>query len=99
MHRKYSKDGLAVISVALDDKEFDPDVQTKIVKFLQAQEATMTNLWLDEPVNLQQRFGFVAPPALFVFNRAGKWTRFTSDKAEINYEDVDKLVIELLREK
>jgi hypothetical protein len=99
MHRKYSKDGLAVISVALDDKEFDADVHTKIIKFLQAKEATMTNLWLDEPIDLQKKFGFIAPPAVFVFNRAGKWTRFTSDKAEINYEEIDKLVIDLLREK
>ena len=99
MHKKYAKDGLVVITVALDDKESDPDAEKNITSFLQKQEATMVNLWLDEPVKLQEKFGFVAPPALFVFNRAGKWTRFTSDQAEIDYAAVDRLVVELLREK
>jgi hypothetical protein len=96
MHEKLAKDGLVVVSVALDPLE-DKD---RALKFLQAKKATFTNVLLDEPLEFwQKKFEFVAPPALYVFSRQGKWTRFRSDEAEINYGAVDKLVSELLREK
>ncbi|MCI0683780.1 MAG: hypothetical protein L0Y71_16875 [Gemmataceae bacterium] len=102
MHHKYAKDGLAVISVALDDihSEDDPDALKRVEAFLRAKKAAITNLLLDEPIALwQERLRFVAPPCQYVFSRHGKWTKFDTDKEPIDHKAVEKLVVELLAEK
>ncbi|MCS7045829.1 MAG: hypothetical protein NZO58_05690 [Gemmataceae bacterium] len=97
MHHKYAKDGLVVVSVALDDLKEDPGAKDRVLKFLKAQRATFTNLLLDEPFEFwSERLHFVAPPCQFVFSRQGKWTKF---EGAIKHEEVEKLVVELLREK
>lgn len=100
MHKKYAKQGLVVISVALDDIREDPPARDRVLKFLQAKGATFTNLLLDETLEFwQKQFRFVAPPCQYVFSRQGKWTQYTSDKEEIKHEDVEKLIVQLLGEK
>ena len=100
MHKKYAKDGLVVITVALDDIKEDPPSKDRALKFLQAKGATFTNLLLDETIEFwQKQLRFVAPPCQYVFSRQGKWTQYSSDKAEIKHENVEKLIVELLREK
>ena len=97
MHKKYAKQGLVVISVALDDIKEDPPSKDRAMKFLQAKGATFTNLLLDETTEVwQKQLRFIAPPCQYVFDRQGKWTQFHSDKEEIKHEVVDKLVIDLL---
>jgi hypothetical protein len=96
MHEQHSKEGLVVVSVSLDELK-DKDLA---LKFLQAKKATFTNLLLDEPLKFwQEKFEFVGPPTLYVFSRQGKWTRFRSDEDQIDYAVIEKLVVELLREK
>jgi hypothetical protein len=100
MHHKYAKDGLVVLSVALDDIHEDPPSKDRALKFLNAKGATFTNLLLDEPVEFwQEKLRFIAPPCHYVFSRQGKWIQFTSDKKAIDHDAVEKLVVELLREK
>lgn len=99
MHKKYGDKGLAVISVSLDPLKDKADAE----RFLVKQNATFTNLLLDEDLyeafDTKQKFGFAAPPAQFVFDRQGKWVRFTSDEAEIDHAQVEKLIGQLLNEK
>jgi hypothetical protein len=96
MHKKYARDGLAAVSVSVDPLE--DGVQERVLKFLQSKGATFTNLILDEPSEVwQEKLHFASVPTVFVFSRDGKWTQFTEDK--FNYDDVEKLVVELLKKK
>lgn len=95
MHKKYAKDGLAAISVSVDPVE--PGTEERILKFLRAREATFTNLWLDEPLDVWgQKLHTDAVPCIFVFNREFKWRQFTG---EINHEEIEKYVVEQLKGK
>lgn len=99
MHHKYSKAGLAVISVAIEDQE-DKDAKNAALKVLKSKGATYTNLLLDEPVEIwQNKLRFASTPSIYVFNRQGKWTQFKSDAEPIDHDAVEKLVVALLREK
>jgi hypothetical protein len=94
MHRTYAKDGLAALSVSLDDPH-DKGVCERVLKFLQAKNATFTNLILDEgPEVWQEKLKFTGPPCVFVFDRQGKLVKQFKD--EFTYVEVEKLVKELL---
>ena len=100
MHEKYAKDGLVVISVALDDIHEEPESKDRALKFLKDKRAAFTNLLLDEPIEFwQKKFDFVGPPLLYLFNRQGRWVRFRADDGDIDHEKIEKLVVELLRAK
>jgi hypothetical protein len=96
MHQKYAAKGLVAISVSLDIPEQREDAE----KFLVKQNATFTNLWLDEPQEFwMEKFRFNGPPCLFVFDRRGKWVQFKVEGAkEIDHAEVEKLVVKLLAE-
>ena len=114
MHKKYAKDGLVAITLNLDPlkeaeagKDLSAEVTARALKFLRAKGATGTNLLLDEPTAFwQEKFGFAAPPTLFVFDRQGRWVRFKSDDDSLkvdaqthHYPEVEALVRKLLAEK
>lgn len=102
LHKKHAREGLAVISVSLDELGDDrKDTERRVLAFLQKQGAEFTNLLLDEDAGIwQTRLRFPGPPCYYVFNRQGKWTRFYSDDDKgVDYTAMDKLVQELLREK
>lgn len=96
MHNKYAKDGLAAVSVSLDDPN-EPGVKETVLKFLESKKATFTNLILDEKVEVwQEKLKIDGPPAVFVIGRDGKIVqKFT----EVNYAEVEKLAVELLKKK
>jgi hypothetical protein len=96
MHQKYAAKGLAAVSVSLDIPEQRADAE----KFLVENKAVFTNLWLDEAQEFwTEKFKFEAPPCVFVFDRRGKWTQFKTEGAkEVNYAEVEKLVVKLLAE-
>jgi hypothetical protein len=97
MQKKYAGDGVAAVSVSLDDLS-DKEVKSRIEAFLKAQKATFTNLILDEEVEAwQKKLGLNGPPAVFVYDRDGKVAKkFTDD---FTYEDVEKVVQELVKKK
>jgi hypothetical protein len=96
MQKKYVKEGLAAVSVALDDPD-DKDVRKRLVKFLQNQNAAFTNLLLEEkPEFWQSKLHFEAVPCVYVFNREGQWIRF---EGSIEYSEIEKKVVELLKKK
>jgi thiol-disulfide isomerase/thioredoxin len=99
MHQKYAKDGLAVVSVSLDPVD-DPSSPANALRFLKKAGAEFTNLFLQEPSDFwQTKLGFAGPPCYFVFNRQGQWTKFEAqDDAPVNYEAMEKFIVERLRE-
>ena len=103
MHRKYAKDGLVAISVSLDRLEGTAkekeELLGKVKSFLRSQGADFTNVLLDDNVDLEQKFHFIAPPCYFVFDRQGKWRQFIGDERPVDYEAMEKLVVKLLKEK
>jgi glutathione peroxidase-family protein len=95
MQKKYAKDGVVAVSVSLDDLS-DKEVRGRIETFLKAQHATFTNLILDEDVEAwQKKLGIDGMPAAFIYNRDGKVVKKFKD--EYTYEDVEKVVQELLK--
>jgi len=101
-HKKYADRGLVVISVSLD-KAADPEAVARANKFLTRNEASFRNLLLDEPGELwDAKMGIKSLPAYFVFDRQGKWTRFRADDnkdAGVDYETLEKVVVQMLNEK
>ncbi len=97
MHRKYGKDGLACLSVSVDEVKD----QGKTLDFLKKQGAGFPNYLLDEETEFwQNKWDMNAPPAVFVFDRdnrrAAKFDSGDPDK-DFSYADVEKLVLELLK--
>jgi hypothetical protein len=96
MHRRYGGEGLACLSVTVDE------VGRKDVAlaFLRSQGAAFENYLLDEPAALwQERWNILGVPAVFVFDRDGKRAAKFGGGSEkpFDYADVERLVGELLR--
>lgn len=97
MQKKYAKDDVVAISVSLDDPNED-GVEERVRKFLASQKATFTNLILDEKIEVwQKKLKIEGPPCIFVFDKDGKIAK-KFDSGE-GYEDVEKVVMDLLKKK
>lgn len=91
MHKQHAKDGFAAVSVSLDP----PADMGKVIAFLQQRDAKFTNLILDESSDdWQKKLQIEGPPLIMVYDRDGKEV-----KRFVEYDDVEKLVVELLRKK
>src|SRR5262249_19055322 len=98
MHKKYGKDGLAVVTVSVDNVHKDPKVKGRVEEFLKKQQAAFTNIILDERQEVrEQKLRFFAVPCVYVFGRDGRWTQFKGEEDPIDYEAFDRLVVELLK--
>jgi thiol-disulfide isomerase/thioredoxin len=100
LHNKHAKEGLAVLSVNLDDPT-DAAARERSIKFLKDQKAPFTNLFIDaaeKPEDWFSRLQIESIPAMFVFNRAGKLEKRYVDEV-IKHEEVEKLVTQLLTRK
>jgi hypothetical protein len=97
MQKHYAKDGLAAVSVSLDDPA-EKDIKDRVLQFLQSQKATFANFILDEkPEVWQKNLGIDGVPAVFIYGRDGTIAKKFTD--EYTYEDVQKVVLELLKKK
>jgi thiol-disulfide isomerase/thioredoxin len=100
LHKKYAKDGFDAVSVSVDPLEEGEEdtVKTKVMRDLQTWKATFTNVLLDEkPEVWQDKLRKPEVPIVFVFNRAGKVAKKYTDN--VSYAEIEKLVVELLKEK
>jgi hypothetical protein len=97
MHKKYGKEGLAAVSVALDDPS-DKESLKNVREFLEAKKATFTNLILDEkPEVWQEKLKIDGPPCVMVFGRDGKVAKKFAE--DVDYKEIEKLAVELLKKK
>jgi len=97
MHKKYARQGLVVVTVALDDAS-NEKVKASLLKFLRNVEATFTNLVLDEKEDVwTKRLGIEGYPAMFVFNRDGKYQKLLAPDIDDELANVEKLVVEWLK--
>ncbi len=96
MHNKYTKDGnFVAISVSLDDPE-DAKHMKNVREFLKEQKATFPNYVLNEASEVwQQKFDIFGPPVVFVFDKDGKAAK--KFDAEVNYKEIEKVVVELMK--
>jgi hypothetical protein len=101
MQQKYAGQDVVFISVSVDPSldvyEGKPkEARAAVLKFLETRKAAaLTNLLLDEKDDVwQAKLDVVSLPCLYVFNRAGKWQKFSDD---FKLEAVDKLVAEWLK--
>jgi thiol-disulfide isomerase/thioredoxin len=95
LHRKYGKDGLAAVSVSLDNPA-DQAARGRVEKFLARQGATFTNLLLNEkPEEWQKQLKIDGPPCVYVFHRDGTIALKQSGD-QVNYEKVGQEVAKLL---
>jgi hypothetical protein len=99
MHKKFAKDGLVALAVSLDENGRDAKVQASVRKWLKG--ATFPSVILDEDFNwLQKQLRFDSLPCVYVFNRQGKWKLFRDfDDEGKTYHEIEKLVVEWLKEK
>jgi hypothetical protein len=99
MHKKYAAQGLAAISVALDDPA-DQQAKDAVLKFLKKEKATFTNVILNEQPELwQEKLKSPGPPFFYVFNREGKYKKFEGGDIDEDLGNIDKLVAEWLKQK
>ena len=101
MHRKFSSQGLAVVTVSVDPPEEKAMVK-EAADFLREKNAPFVNLHLNEPEKFwQDKLGFSLPPCYFVFDREGKWVRIAgSDYSnEEMIAKLDETVEKLLKAK
>lgn len=97
MHKKYGKDGVAAVSVDLDDAA-QKETKEKVLRFLTKQKATFTNVILDEPAEVwQKKFNADGPPVIFVFDRDGKIAKKWDAGAEA--DELEKVVVDLIKKK
>jgi hypothetical protein len=97
MHKKLSKDGLAAISVNLDDPN-KAGAKDKVVKFLESKKPAFPNLMLDEKAEFwSKKLDIEGVPAIFVYDREGKLAKKYNEGED--YAVVEKLVVELLKKK
>jgi hypothetical protein len=98
MHKQFGPQGFVAVSVALDRR--DPTVEERILKILKKQNMTVINLYLDEPEEFwTKKLGFEGVPAIYVFNREGKYRRHLSDMIDDGYGNIRKLVDDWVQKK
>ena len=97
MRDKHAKDGLAVITVSLDEEPQKPEVQQKVRKLLESKKAyDFINLILDEKLEFwQEKLKFDGPPSFYIFGRDGKLIKQFKDNFE--FDEVEKLVDESIK--
>ncbi|MFO0865450.1 MAG: TlpA disulfide reductase family protein [Gemmataceae bacterium] len=91
LQRKHAKDGLVVLTVTLDDVE---DKEAAL-KRLQKVDVPLTNFLLQDAATAQKKLRVEGVPAVYVFDRQGRWTLFPSEQVD----RADEKILELLQEK
>ncbi|MCE9534466.1 MAG: TlpA family protein disulfide reductase [Planctomycetes bacterium] len=97
LHRKYARQGLAVVTVSIDDIS-DPQVQERIRMFLRSQQASSRNLLLAEkPEVWIEKLKMNSVPTMFLFDREGRLiNRWNGSEIHLNL--IEKRITELLHQ-
>src|SRR5438105_438764 len=99
MHKAHADKGLVVITVSLDPIK-EKDLVEQANKFLRKLNPPFRNLLLDATPELIEKLGATFPPCYYVFDRRGKWVRFSStDEGGINLKEMDRVIVQMLDDK
>src|SRR2546425_7598647 len=96
MHEKHAKDGLAVVTVNIDEPD-NKKTREEVVSFLKETKATFSNLVMDakqKPEALLDKVQVTSFPTTFVYDRTGKLQKKFEGSA---HKEIEKLVVELLK--
>jgi len=98
LQRKYAAQGLAVVTVSIDDVSADPNIRNQVMSFLQQQGAMSKNFILAErPQVWISKLKMNSVPTMFLFNREGQLiNRYNGN--EINLPQIERRIGELLAE-
>ncbi len=100
MRKQFATQDLVILGVSLDEEAKDAKVQQSVRNVLAKRGVTFPNVILDEDQTFwQEKLRFAGPPAMYVFNRDGRWKAFTDLDEEKAYKEIDKLVEEWLGRK
>jgi thiol-disulfide isomerase/thioredoxin len=98
MHNKFDRKKVAVISVTVDPRGDADEVamlRESIMRFLNKNKATMTNVWLDEPADVwQEKTGISAVPFMYIFDKDNRIVKKLAGE-EYNPTLAENLVEEL----
>jgi peroxiredoxin len=102
MHKKHAKDGFVAIALNLDDLK-EADTMKSVDAFYAKHKVTFPALVLNETQETwMQKFNITGVPTIFVFGRDGKIAKkypLKEDDYEVKYDKIEKLVVELLKQK
>ncbi len=95
MQKKYAKDGLAIVSVSVDDVT-SADTRERVKAYLQQQQATCRNLLLAEkPEFWVPKLNMNSIPCMYLFDQEGRLiNRWIGN--EVDLHAIEKRVVELL---
>lgn len=94
LQERYARHGLRIITVTLDSV----DKEAQALAFLKKQNATFTNLLLDEkPAVWQNKLRIKEVPCFYIFDRKGKIERKLTEAPASDY--LEQLLTRLLNEK
>lgn len=102
LHGKFGADRLACISLSFDYEGLDTpeELMDPVLGFLKQQGATFDNVISSvEADELYKKFDLASIPAVFVYDRSGALRQRFDPGAEFTYEDVGKVVAELMAER
>jgi thiol-disulfide isomerase/thioredoxin len=114
LQEKYGKDGFVFLPVSIDEinENFPADkVKAKVLKdleylrtlrkelgVLKVPESLILEGW--EPIVKDKLHFDGTIPCLFLFNRQGKWMKYGGGRdAEVHVEEIEKQVVEFLKQK
>ncbi len=96
MHTKHAKDGLAVVTVNIDEPG-DKETREAVFGFLKESKAAFQNLVMDakqKPEKLLDKLGVGEFPTTFIYDRDGKLREKFTGPA---HKKIESLVEELLK--
>ncbi|HTU21854.1 MAG TPA: TlpA disulfide reductase family protein, partial [Gemmataceae bacterium] len=96
LHKKYSAQGLAAMSVSLDNGD-DKTVRAKVDEFLRKREATFTNLISQgDPDDWYSSLKIGGIPCVFVFDRDNRRVKKLVGE-QVDYKAIEAEVAKLLK--
>jgi len=105
MHDKYGKQGLAILTVALDapaEKDLIAEANKEIARH---PKLTRNVVWDGPEGEWQTKLNAISMPVVFVFNAENRWVKrlpekhANGDEKTFEYSDLDNLVEPLLKKK